>query len=129
MSATPAELAFGLADAELCTLWREGGTIRYRAPGPLSPELAAALREHRAAVLAALTVYPGCRREPGADTPTWTDRAEALLASLPQPLRDHERGHWTADLARLWARGVNGRDAARQACEALEQRIAARGAG
>lgn len=115
--------AFDLADAELATLWREGGRLRFRASGPLSAELAAALRDHRGDVLAALTAYPGYRREPGADDLTATDAAEAILADLPQPLRDCERVKWTADLASAWAKGIDGREAARRALAALRGRL------
>ncbi len=55
---------------------------------------------------------------------TWTALAESALSELPEPLQDHERGRWCADLARLWSRGLSGRDSARAAYESLEQRIA-----
>lgn len=119
---SPTVRTFDPADSHLVSLWTTGGTIRYRAPAILLRELAGALREHQGLVLAALAAYPGSRREPRADTPTDTDRAEALLAGLPQPLRDHERRRWTGDLAHLWANGINGRDAAREAYELLAKR-------
>lgn len=120
----PARRVFDLADAELASLWREGPAIGFRAVGPLSPELTAALRDHRGDLLAALTAYPGGRREPGADTLTATDAAETLLAGLPDPLREYERGRWCADLASAWAKGVNGREAAEVALGALRKRVA-----
>ena len=61
--------------------------------------------------------------EPTPDGADWTDRSEALLASLPEPLREHERGKWCADLARLWGHGASGREAAEQAHAALAARI------
>ncbi len=125
-AATDSPLAdvFRLADAEAVSLWREGGSIRFRAAGPLSDELAAGLHEHRSEILEALTGCPGGRREPGLSESTWTALAESVLAELPQPLRDHERDRWLADLASLWSKGMSGRDSARAAYEALEQRIA-----
>ena len=127
MKHSPAEvacrIAFGLADGAAVTLWLEGKAVRYRAPGPLSPALEGIIRSHPLMMGVLLTAYPGGRREPGADNPTATEQSESLLASLPEPLREHERGKWCADLSRLWGHGASGREAARQAHAALAARI------
>ncbi len=119
---TAVALLFTIADEAMVSLWRDGGAIRYRAAGTVPTQLAAGLREHRGDVLAALAAYPGGRREPGANNPTATEQSEALVSALSPVVAEHERGKWTANLARLWSRGVPGREAARQAHAALEAR-------
>lgn len=115
---------FATCDAYRITLWREGASIRWRASGTPPAALLDGLRAHRGEALAALAAYPNSRREPGADEQGWTEASEELLATLRLTLQDFERDAWTAHLARLWSRGVNGREAARLAHAALEQRCA-----
>ncbi len=51
--------ALSLAKNERVGLWPEGGSVHYRSPAPISPDLRTAIVENKAALMARLAVWDG----------------------------------------------------------------------